>query len=96
MIALLSKVQAWLRPDPQVILNAAISRAAQLHGELQEARTRHSYYGVLVIRCDPHREWWRFAALKQRMHDAGEDVDELYVAWERAAGDVKALMEAQR
>lgn len=91
-----NRLQAWLRPDPQTIINTAITRAAQLCGELEEARTRAEYYRVLLVNCDPHQEWWRFANLKQRQHDAHEDIKDIGEHYMRACVDVESLIQAQK
>ena len=91
-------IAGWFRkifgPDRQAILNAAIARAAQLAGEMEEAAYRRDSYAELVARVNPHEDWWLFAQRRQRLQDAREDHLDLQVAYERACKDVDALIQA--
>jgi hypothetical protein len=88
----MSFMRKWFGPSPQEIIHRAVARAALLKGESSESDTRARYYAVLLRQVDPHKDWWRFAELKQCHVNAVEDAVFDAERAEKAQQDVDALI----
>jgi hypothetical protein len=84
----------WFRATPAEIIDQAIARAAKLQAEKHQLFVTIDYYSTLLDRCDPHTDWWRFADLKQKHHDACVEYEFIRLMAEKAAGDADALVAA--
>lgn len=88
----MSRFRRWFGPNAAEILDEAIKRAARLRGELAELNMRVHYYSLLVVDTDHEEDWWRYADLKQKWHDACEDSLEMTKHAVEAEAQVKSLI----
>ncbi len=77
---------------PNEILDQTIARAALLAAEVEEFAVAIGYYETLLAKTDPHTEWWRWAELKQKHHNAINDYQVLTRRANHARAQVDALI----
>jgi hypothetical protein len=71
-------------PTDAEMRDGLIARAATIHADSETARLKADFYAAIVVKTDPHADWWGFADAKQKHHEYATEHGWLAVQAQRA------------